>query len=223
MIERILPRSVACADTTRDEEPEAFLFPEEEAAIARAVAKRRREYAAGRHCARLALREIGHPDAPLLSAERGGPRWPVGVAGSITHCDGYRAAAVAPLDAVASLGIDAEPNQPVEAHIREFVLLPAEQAALRALTRRSPEIHWDRLMFSAKESVYKTWHPLARRWLGFHDAQIDFTEDGGFRVRLLVEGPLHRGRSLTGFDGRWMHADGLLITSVVLPASRRGR
>ncbi|WP_327305707.1 4'-phosphopantetheinyl transferase superfamily protein [Streptomyces sp. NBC_01298] len=222
MIERILPRSVACADTTHDEDPEASLFPEEEAAVTRAVAKRRREYATGRHCARLALRELGHADAPLLSMEKGGPRWPAGVVGSITHCDGYRAAAVAPLDAVASLGIDAEPNQPVEAHVRESVLLPAEQAALRVLARRRPEIHWDRLMFSAKESVYKTWYPLARRWLGFHDARIDFTDDGGFSARLLVEGPLHRGRPLTDFDGRWMHADGLLLTSVVLPAFHQG-
>lgn len=222
MIERILPRSVACADTTHDGDPEAFLFPDEEAAVAGAVAKRRREYATGRHCARLALRELGHPDAPLLSMEKGGPRWPAGVAGSITHCDGYRAAAAAPLGAVASLGIDAEPNQPVEAHVHPFVLLPAEQAALRVLARRRPEIHWDRLMFSAKESVYKAWYPLARRWLGFQDARIDFTDDGGFDVRLLVEGPLHRERPLTGFEGRWMHADGLLLTSVVLPAVRQG-
>ncbi|MEU1516219.1 hypothetical protein ABZ490_29465 [Streptomyces sp. NPDC005811] len=74
MIERILPRSVACADTTCDEEPEAFLFPHEEAAVARAVAKRRHEYATGRHCVRLVLHELGHPDASLLSLERGRPR-----------------------------------------------------------------------------------------------------------------------------------------------------
>ena len=33
-------------------------------------------------------------------------------------------------------------------------------------------IHWDRLIFSAKESVYKAWYPLARRWLGFEEAAV---------------------------------------------------
>src|SRR5262249_33599292 len=56
---------------------------------------------------------------------------------------------------------------------------------------------WDRLLFSAKESVYKAWFPLARRWLGFEEADVTLDPAGRFTARLLVPGPV------SGFTGRW--------------------
>ena len=47
MIEAILPAAVASADAFSDP-PGAFLFPEEEARLARAVPKRRREFTTAR-------------------------------------------------------------------------------------------------------------------------------------------------------------------------------
>ena len=85
-------------------------------------------------------------------------------------------------------------------------------------------MHWDRLLFSAKESVYKAWFPLARRWLGFEDARLSFDPGpdparGGFTARLLVEDlPSVAGRPVTTLTGRYAVADGLLATAIALPA-----
>ncbi|MGW0200337.1 4'-phosphopantetheinyl transferase, partial [Nonomuraea sp. NPDC003201] len=70
MIEKILPPWVAAEEAFGDP-PDATLFPEEEAFIARAVDKRRREFTTARHCARRALDRLGLPAAPILPGERG--------------------------------------------------------------------------------------------------------------------------------------------------------
>lgn len=64
-----------------------------------------------------------------------------------------------------------------------------ERVRLRHLAAGKPGVSWDRLLFSAKESVYKTWFPLARRWLGFGSADVVIDAAGGtFTARLLVPG-----------------------------------
>lgn len=80
---------------------------------------------------------------------------------------------------------------------------------LRRLADDHPGIHWDRLLFSAKESVYKAWFPLTAKWLDFTEADLDVFADsgeqhsGGFRARLLVPGPLVGDRRVDRFEGRW--------------------
>jgi 4'-phosphopantetheinyl transferase EntD len=216
MIERILPDCVIAVDTT-GEELGATLFVEEERVLGRAVDKRRREFLTARACARTALAELGLPAGPIPSGERGEPLWPQGVVGSITHCEGYRACAVARAQDVVTVGIDAEPHAPLPDGLLGDIACPEEALALERLRRCSPQIHWDRLLFSAKEAVYKAWFPLARRWLGFEDAllQLDpqrFT----FEARLLVAGPALGEHPLTGFRGRWAVSDGLVLTAIAL-------
>jgi 4'-phosphopantetheinyl transferase EntD len=84
-----------------DDPPDGVLFPEE-AAISRAVEKRRRDFRTVRHCSRRALRELGVPPTAVAPGERRKPVWPPGVVGSLTHCTGYRAAAVAHIRVVYS-------------------------------------------------------------------------------------------------------------------------
>jgi len=220
MIERILPPPVAVAETFGDD-PAAVLFPEENAVIARAVESRRREFATGRACARSALARLGQPPVPLLSGPRGAPRWPQGVTGSITHCPGYRAAAVAWTRDAASLGLDAEPNKPLPNHgMLAVIATESERARLVGLADETPGgICWERLLFSAKEAVYKTWFPLTRRWLDFESADVAIDARAGtFTARLLVEGPVVNGAPLSLLHGRWLADQGLLVTAIVLPA-----
>ncbi|GLW10993.1 putative 4'-phosphopantetheinyl transferase [Microtetraspora sp. NBRC 13810] len=212
MIEKILPPWVAVAEAFGDP-PEAVLLPEEEAHVARAVDKRRREFTTGRYCARQALARLGLPPVAIPRGERGAPVWPDGVAGAITHCAGYRAAALS-VDAL-TVGIDAEPHDALPDGVLDTVSLPAER---EALGRLGAGVHGDRLLFTAKEAVYKAWFPLARRWLGFEDAEITLEPGGGFRARLLVPGPRLGGRELTGFSGRWLVAGGLVVTAIAVPA-----
>ncbi|CAM5388697.1 4'-phosphopantetheinyl transferase family protein [Streptomyces fumanus] len=225
MIEELLPDTVAAvAAHGHDTTGHAPLYPEEEALIARAVAKRRREFTAVRSCARRAMEKLGVPPQPVLPGERGAPGWPPGLVGSMTHCDGYCAAALARAADLASIGIDAERDAPLPEGVLDAVALPAEAERLRKLTADGARVHADRLLFSAKESVYKAWFPLTRRWLDFSEADIEFTvhpgDPGGgtFRAALLVPGPRVGDRTLTHFDGRWAARDGLLTTAITIPA-----
>jgi 4'-phosphopantetheinyl transferase EntD len=218
MIAEILP-ATAVSVAMRDDDRRGDLFPAEEEIVGQAVAKRRNEFATGRTCARAALERLGLSPGPILSGERGEPIWPEGTVGSITHCDGYRASAVARASDLLAIGIDAEPNQPLPQGLLGDVARPEERPQLEELGSAQPSVHWDRLLFSAKESVYKAWFPLARRWLGFEDATLTLDPaGGGFAARLLVEGPIVAGSQVTGFEGRWLVRDGLIATAISVPA-----
>lgn len=220
LIEKILPAGVAAAEAFEDP-PGAALFPEEEAAIVRAVGKRRREFTTVRACARRALRELGVPPAPILPGERGAPRWPPGVVGSMTHCDGYRAAAVGPGDRFRTIGIDAEPHAPLPGGVLGAISLPSERERLSRLGAAAPGVHWDRLLFSAKEAVYKAWFPLTVRWLGFEEADVELRADGTFAARILAAETVAGGASPAGFAGRWLVVDGVTITAIAPRADER--
>ncbi|MFI8879262.1 4'-phosphopantetheinyl transferase [Streptomyces sp. NPDC055243] len=203
---------------TREDPVDPFLFPEEADVVARAVDKRRREFATVRQCARAALAELGVPAVPILPGPKGAPRWPDGIIGSMTHCAGYRAAVVARSSAVTSIGVDAEPAAPLaDEGVLALVADEGERTALAGLGARHPDVPWDRLLFSAKESVYKTWFPLTGRWLGFEDARLDLDPDGTFTAALRVSGPTVAGRELKGFRGTWLIRDGIAVTAIVLP------
>lgn len=215
MIEQLLPTSVHPAERHTDNTGEQ-LYPGELAHISRAVPKRRNEFTTVRYCARLALRRLGLERPPLVPGEHGEPTWPDGVVGSMTHCAGYRAAVVADRRTVRSVGIDAEPNEPLPDGVGESITLDSERTHLGELTVVDGGPHWNRLLFSAKESVYKTWYPLARRWLGFEDAEVRLHPDGTFVATLLVNGPLVDGRPLARLNGRWLATDQLLLTAIAL-------
>ncbi len=209
MIGELLPSPVVAVEAFADP-PELDLYPDEEAHVARAVDKRRREFATVRRCARDALGRLGVPPGPILPGEHGAPTWPAGIVGSMTHCAGYRGAAVAREAAVRTLGLDAEPHEALPDGVLEVVSLPAERTRLAALAADRPAVHWDRLLFSAKESIYKAWFPLARRWLGFEEADVTLDPAGTFTARLLVDGPV------SGFTGRWTVHNGLLGTAIAV-------
>lgn len=214
MIEEILPPSVVAVEASHDR-CDVKLFPEEELALGRAVEKRRREFTTARLCARAALEQLGFSAAPIPTGDRGEPQWPAGVVGSITHCEGYRACAVARSGQITTVGIDAERNAPLPDGLLGDIARPEEVPSLHRLELDSPGVHWDRLLFSAKESVYKAWFPLAKRWLGFEDAVIVFGPSRGtFTARLLVAGPTLADGPLRGFDGRWTVCDGILLTAI---------
>lgn len=218
MLEEILPAGVAVA-AVREDVLNAPLFPEEEAVVARAVEKRRREFITGRACARSALSRLGAPEQAIPAGDRGAPLWPAGFVGSITHCDGYRAAAVARVTELASLGVDAEPNEPLPAGVLGDIALPDEIDALERLQGYSSAVRWDRLLFCMKEAVYKAWFPLAGRWLGFEEATIAIDPASrSFRARLLVSGPIVNGRELRGFSGTWLARDGLVLAAIARAA-----
>ena len=216
MIGDILPPEVAVQEAFCDLPVE--LFPAEEAVIANAVDKRRREFTTARSCARAALAKLGLPPVPIVPGLRGAPQWPAGVVGSITHCAGYRASAVAHDRDIVTIGLDAEPHETLPDGVLGAIASPAERARVAALAGARPAVRWDRMLFCAKETVYKAWFPLTLRWLGFEDAVVDFDPAGQtFTARLLVEGPVVNGATLGGFTGRWLVSDGYIATTIAIP------
>lgn len=218
MIEALLPRPVATAETFGDPAREPVPFPGEEHLLPGAVPARRREFITARACARRALGRLGVPPAPLPYDSSRAPVWPAGFVGSITHCTGYRAAAVARATDLAALGIDAEPHGPLDGTgVLSLVSDAEERAHLARLAAVRPDVHWDRALFSAKESVFKAWFPLTGRWLDFTEATVAFqprTET--FTARLHVEGPLVDGVRTAVFEGGFLVADGLVITATAV-------
>lgn len=192
------------------------LHPEERVVVSRAVDNRKGEFGDARWCAHQALLELGMDStSAILKGEQGMPLWPEGYTGSLTHTDGLRVAVAAPTDALRSVGIDAEPAQPLP----EGVL---DQIA------RSPERHWvdvqkaagnywaDRLLFCAKEATYKAWFPMTLRWLGFEDAEIEIRPDGTFIAYLLV-----RPTPVPFIEGRWLVRDDYVVAATYVPATQR--
>lgn len=216
MIERILPGAVRSAWSATDVSDDTMM-PGEPELVASAVPKRRGEFATARHCARQALAALGLPATAIPRGERGAPVWPDGIVGSMTHCAGYRAAAVARSGDLAGVGIDAEVHGPLPDGVLALVSRPAERDHLAELSAAWPGLWWDRLLFSAKESVYKVWFPQAREWLDFAEAELVFTPGddpatGTFGAKILRAGPLSR------VDGRYLIAGGLVLTAIALPA-----
>ncbi|MEZ0449393.1 4'-phosphopantetheinyl transferase family protein [Cellulomonas sp. ICMP 17802] len=207
MIERVLPRGVEAAEHAGPPLPSP-LDPAEEAGVASAVPARRAEYAAVRACARTALRRLGLDAVAVPAGPDRAPEWPPGIVGSMTHCAGYRAAAVALAGTWAGVGIDAEVLAPLPPEVLDLVMSPAEQAALAGT---DPALCPDRVLFSAKESVYKVWSPVTHAWLGFEDVDVRLG-DGTFVARLRPA-----GLGVQVLHGRWAVGDGLVVTAVALP------
>lgn len=200
MLDDLLPAGFH-ASQTRGDVAGVVLFGEERAAVEGAVAGRRAEFATGRHCARQALRRLGASPVPLPVGEDRAPVWPDRVLGSLTHCTGFRAAAVGWAGGeVLGIGIDAEPDRPLPAEVIEHVLRTDERLGTGA---------HDRLVFSAKEAVFKAWWPLERRWLDFHEARVTVEQGGVLAVDVLADRTV-----ACRYEGRWGAAGGVLFTLV---------
>ena len=112
-----------------------------------------------------------------------------------------------------SVGLDAEARTALRSDVLARVTVPAERDWLR---RAESGVPWDVLCFSAKESVYKAWFPLAQRWLGFEDVIVTFdASTKTFRADLLphvTEGP----PGLRIFEGRFHASADRVVTAVTV-------
>jgi 4'-phosphopantetheinyl transferase EntD len=88
------------------------LIPDELPFIRNAAPKRVREFTAGRHIARQAMRQMGVPAAAIPVAENRCPVWPRGVIGSISHTNDTVGIALARTHDYVSIGFDIEAAGP---------------------------------------------------------------------------------------------------------------
>ncbi|MCP4227429.1 MAG: 4'-phosphopantetheinyl transferase superfamily protein [Actinomycetia bacterium] len=165
-------------------DPES-LYPIEKALVERAVNGRLRQFAAGRQCARAALRELGLEPRPLARTVGRSPAWPAGIYGSISHTDGYAIAAVSDgadtgnggrAGGGFSVGVDAEDVGRVTPELYSRLFCEAEQSQLVSMAPDDARIEAT-VLFGLKESFYKAQFPLTEAWVGFHDVEIEAEDD----------------------------------------------
>lgn len=183
----------------------------EQELVSSAIDRRKAEFGDSRWCAHRAMEQF-IPDQPILRGHRGMPEFPEPVVGSMTHTTGYRAAIVGRASRWRSLGIDAEPLNPLPDGVFSTIASPEERARLRRLSRRLGRNHEGAgalgvVLFSAKEAVYKSWFPLTQQFLDFDQAAIDLRPDGTFRASLLVE-----GAPVPSIEGLWATTGGYALT-----------
>jgi 4'-phosphopantetheinyl transferase EntD len=200
---------------TEEVDPHSFeggLLKAEEEAIEGAAQARVEQYAAGRICSRTALGRLGvATTTPVLRGEDRAPIWPPGFVGSISHTDTWCAAAVARAEDVRSIGIDLEQATPLKESLWRRVCTSKERDWLHALPE--PGLT-GKILFSAKESVYKCQYPITTKFLGFHAVEVEL-DDGSFRAVFQQEAGEFRPGDV--MSGRYLVEEGLVATACELP------
>ena len=215
--------SVGCADPRA---PASDLWPEEAAALHQAVSRRRGEFAAGRRAARGALAALGRAACAIPVAPTRAPLWPAGIIGSISHCDRIAVAAVAPAGRFRALGLDVEPDEPLPEGLGETICRPEEMHWI-ARAPQQVQGRLGRLIFSAKEALFKAQFPLTGVWLDFADIALRLHHGavataasgaGAFTARLTrAAGGFAPGHV---FEGKFATSGGFVLTAVTIPVAR---
>jgi 4'-phosphopantetheinyl transferase EntD len=188
------------------------LLKSEEALVDGAAQTRIEQFTAGRVCARIALGRLGvAATTPILRGEDRAPIWPPGFIGSISHTDTWCAAAVARTEDIRALGIDLESSTPLKEALLKRVCTPKEREWLHELP--APGVT-GKILFSAKEAVYKCQYPLSNQFLGFHAVEVELGDDSFQAVFQQEAGPFQPGDVISG---RYLVEEGLVAAACELP------
>lgn len=148
-------------------EESIFEFDLERNSLRFARAYRKREFIAGRNCARAALAQQGFPEVPILSDDDGIPLWPKGAIACISHSKGYCAAIAGLRSDFRSLGLDLEKTNRLSPAAIERTVHPDEQAFVQSDQKKAS------LIFCAKEAFFKAQYPQWYTHGNFHDLVLD--------------------------------------------------
>lgn len=168
----VCPRGISVGCRTIESGDEHFLLPQERQSVRTSNIDRLRASGAARHIAHRLLGEYDKQEFPILRASSGDPIWPKRIVGSLAHDDEVAVAAVGNADSFSGLGIDVEPSVPLPEDIQSLVRNAADDTGEEHASGIS-----DRILFCAKEAVYKAVYPLDRVMLNFDDISINLTEN----------------------------------------------
>ena len=211
-LKNLFSSSVAVMETRTTAVDVSFLSPAEQTYLENVSQNRKREFIAGRFCAREAMELANISPEHIQIGEKGEPIWPSNIVGSITHSHGYAAAAVAKKSEVLSLGLDAETNEPLSHKVLQRIGNDQEQEWVKSVDGSLVQ-HPGKILFSAKEATYKAWYPITHEWLGFQEASIDFhNEKNTFTVHIQKNGPIRE------MQGKYMIRKGVIITAIEVPS-----
>ena len=208
--------SFFCTDFS---EPLEFPLLQEEEELLEGLrsTKRKSEFSQGRMCAHQALSKFKLESEPILrNKDTKEPCWPKEILGSITHSGKYAAAAVGMVGDISGIGIDLEClSRVVDFNICRHVCVEKEMKWLKSLTPDQAN-RGLRIIFSAKESIFKCLFPISKTYLYFKDATVTVDEvSTEFTFTLSKE---CSGITEVGFEhsGKFSIIDKMLLTSIYI-------
>jgi len=211
LLEDLFPAQVSCVFSARP--PEKFALLASEAAAATTMREPRlREFAHGRACARAALARLGIVDCPIPVGENRAPLWPAEIVGSISHAGNAASAVVAKTSDLQALGIDLEIREPLDPPLIKMLCRPEE---LIWLNRSTAADGFAKIIFSAKESLFKCVWPTLRRFIDFQDIEIRLESDFG-RFTAIAHSEEIPGDLIGQVQGRYTQTDALIITGAYI-------
>jgi len=137
--------------------------------VAKAVAKRQREFATGRWLARRGLRALGHPEQTIGIGRLRNPLWPEGVAGTITHDGGWCTVVLqlAPPGRPVGIGLDMITVSERQGKMADIAgMFVANPEELTACARFGLPVEPEMVCFALKEAAIKA---LVGRFADFVD------------------------------------------------------
>jgi 4'-phosphopantetheinyl transferase EntD len=210
-LEDLFPPQIRCVFSNQP--PQSLDLPPAEADATRNMrAKRLREFVHGRTCARLALARLGVPECPIPVGEHRAPAWPDGIVGSISHSGNHAAAVVAYESECQGLGVDLEDNESLDESLVQMVCRPEE---IDRLGRAEDKLIIAKIIFSAKECVYKCIWPTVLHFIEFQEIEIQLdTEARSFSAlphsaRLPID-------LIKNVRGRYVTTDELIISAAYI-------
>ncbi len=153
--------------------PMPRLLGDEVLAVEQVSTARAREFGAGRDAARAAMVQLGHVPRPVLQGPNRAPIWPVGLTGSITHNETTCLAVVTDAPEIAALGIDLEAASALDPSLWPEVCTMPEMNWLAKLGP-SQRGNFAKLIFCAKEAVYKAQYQISRTLMDFQAVDLEF-------------------------------------------------
>ena len=198
LLARLIPQSVSgVVAPLADALPGPPPAPAEAALVTNAVSRRQREFLAGRACAHAALAAIGCDVEVIGVGPYREPLWPEGVVGSIAHGGDWAGAVVALAGDTAGVGLDIEPlDPPLTPDVERLVLTEAERQRLPADQHQAAVSA--KVVFTAKECVYKALFPSTGWRLEFSDVEIELDLAGGRWQGVLDDRFPLAGQSVAG-------------------------
>lgn len=187
--------------------------------LAKAIAKRKAEFRAGRHAAALCMQHLGIEPKGIGRAAKGNPIWPAGVTGCITHSKGRVAVWMEVGDHTLGLDLEHLPSANAVKAIKEVTLTQSELDWVGALSEEEAR-RASVAIFSAKETLFKALYPRVNAYFGFLAACADPFEPKADSIKLHLEDTLspefRRGDS---FEISLRTFEGFVLTRLSVPAA----
>lgn len=214
LLRPLFPAGARCVFSSHP--PEAFkLYASEENTTARMSPLRLRDFGHGRACVKLALEQLEIIDCPVPVGEQREPVWPKNIAGSLSHTDHFAAAVVARTSEISSIGIDLEPAESLPENILTRVCRPEEIDRLHPDGDRYRQA---KLIFSAKESLYKSLWPILKSFIGFQEMEITLVEQN-CSWSAVSHTDKYPADLIARLQGRYLLTDELIISSSYILAN----